>query len=112
MSEIKLSKDADALICLIYKYYLELHDNGVSKSKAKYLGSSKDIHLKIIPEWSFEDVDDTCKELHSNNLLSVFYADNICYDVFLTDTGIVYMENRFHNKLDKLLNYISVIKFW
>ena len=32
MSNITLSKDADYLICIIYKYYLELRDNGFSKS--------------------------------------------------------------------------------
>jgi len=26
MSNIQLSKDANYLICIIYKYYLELHD--------------------------------------------------------------------------------------
>lgn len=110
--DIQLTKDADALICLIYKYYLDLHDRGIPKSKAKFLGSSKDIYENIIPEWQFEDVDDTCSELGRKHLLSVVYADDICYEVSLTDNGIIYMENRFQGKIKILLDYISAIKFW
>lgn len=50
MSEILLSRDADYLICLIYKYYLDLHDNGIPKSQAKLLGSSENINNNIIPD--------------------------------------------------------------
>lgn len=112
MSNIELSKDADALICLIYKYYLNSRNNGSSKSKAKELGSSEDINNNIIPEWSFDDVDDTCRELNRNNLLNIAYSSNICYDVELTDKAIVYMENRFSNKVQNVLTYIQLIKFW
>lgn len=112
MNSIELSKDADALICLIYKHYLELRSAGNSKSTAKLLDSSKDIHKNIIPEWSFEDVDDTCRELHRQNLLNISYYDDICAIVELTDNGIVYMENRFSNKFKNLLDYIDKVKFW
>lgn len=111
MSEIKLSKDADYLICLIYKYYLELRDNGIPKSKAKILGSSEEINNNIIPEWSFDDVDDTCRELGKVNLLSIGYADDVCYHVLLNDEAIIHMENRFANKIKNLLDYIDKIKF-
>ena len=112
MSEIQLSKDADSLICLIYKYYLESHNNGIPKSKAKLLGSSHNIHDNIIPEWSFDDVDDTCRELDRAHLLSINYADDICYTIILNDEAIVYMENRFKNGLSDLLDYFQKIKFW
>ena len=112
MSNIQLSKDADYLICLIYKYYLELHDNGISKSQARFLGSSESINHNIIPEWSFDDVDDTCRELDRANLLSIMYADNICYKIILNDDAIIYMENRFKNGLSDLLDYFQKIKFW
>ena len=69
MSDIQLSKDADYLICLIYKHYLELRDNGISKSDAKILGNSQEVNQNIIPEWSLEDTDDTCRELIKNDLL-------------------------------------------
>ncbi len=110
MSDITISKDADALICLIYKHYLELRGNGVSKSKAKYLGSSKNINKTI--KWCFDDVEEACKELHKNSLLDISGYDNICAIVYLSDAGIVYMENRFHNKIKAVLDYIDKVKFW
>lgn len=112
MSNLKLSKDADALICLIYKHYLDLRNDGISKSEAKLLGSSENLNTIIIPEWSFDDVDDTCRELDRANFLSIIYASDTCSEIFLTDDGIVYMENRFQDKIKNLIDYIAVIKFW
>lgn len=110
MSDVKLSKDADRLICLIYKYYLELKNNGFSKTDAKSFGNSRNVNQKIIPEWSFEDTDDTCRELDRASLLDIFYADNECAEISLSDNGIIYMENRFFNKIDKLVDYIDKLK--
>lgn len=112
MSETKLSRDADALICLIYKYYLESRNNGISKSNAKLLGSSEDINKNIAPMWSFDDIEDTCRELDRSNLLLIQYADDICYNVIINDEAIVYMENRFKDKIKNVLDYINKIKFW
>ena len=111
MSDIQLSRDADYLICLIYKRYLELHDNGICKSDAKSIGDSHDVHQNIVPEWSFEDTDDTCRELINNGLLdNRIYMDNICGSMSLSDNGIVYMERRLGNKISKIINYISKLK--
>lgn len=108
MSNIQLSKDADYLICLIYKHYLELRNNGISKSNAKTIGDSHDAHQNIIPEWSFEDVDDTCRELIKKGLLdNRVYVDNICGYMSLSDNGIVYMENRFKNGFKEVVDFIS-----
>lgn len=111
MSNIQLSKDADYLICLIYKHYLELRDNGISKSDSKVLGDSQKVNQDIIPEWSFEDTDDTCRELINKGLLdNRIYVDNICGSMSLSDNGIVYMERRLGNKISKIIDYISKLK--
>lgn len=111
MSEITLSKDADYLICVIYKYYLELHDNGISKSEAKNFENIEIVH-SLVPDWSLDDINDTCLELSNNGLLikqKKYISEH--YDRFsLSDVGIVYMENRFSNKLNKLIDYISKLK--
>ena len=108
MSNIVLSKDADYLICLIYKYYLELRDNGFSKSDAKSLGDSPDIQQKIIPEWSLEDTDDTCRELIRKGFLdNRLYIDNRCGYMRLSDEGIIYMENRFKNGFKEVTDFIA-----
>ena len=108
MSDIQLSKDADYLICLIYKHYLELRDNGISKSDAKILGNSQEVNQNIIPEWSLEDTDDTCRELIKNDLLdNRIYMDNYCGYMNLSDNGIVYMENRFKNGFKEVTDFIA-----
>ena len=105
--DIQITKEADALICLMYKKYCEDRKNNISKVKAKQFGSSKIIHETILPKWSFEDVDETCRELSRAGLVNNSYADNIVYSCYLSDLGIIYMENRFKNNLKELIEYIS-----
>ena len=108
MNDIKLSKDADLLICLIYKHYLQLHDNGISKIKAKELNSVYDFHF-LVPDWSIDDLYDTCLELKENNLLSAktrYISDNR-FKFYLSNTAIVYMENRFKNGIKEIANFIT-----
>lgn len=111
MSDINLTKDSDALICAIYKDYLEKRKNGISKNNCKHIGSSEDIQKTIVPEWSFEDVEETCRELDRAQLLSsVLYVDDTCDKIELSDKAIIYMENRFGNTIDKIVDYISKLK--
>lgn len=105
--DIKLSKDADALICVLYKNYYQQRKDGVPKSEAKKFKSSYDIQMNLIPKWNPEDVDDTCRELDDKGLLYCFYAENIAWEVHLLDDGIIYMENRFNNDFAKLIEYMT-----
>lgn len=86
MSNIQLSRDADYLICQIYKYYLELRDNGISKSEAKSIKSLEDIHY-LVSNWSLDDIHETCLELANKNLLSrkkLIFMKSIHIFLFLT----------------------------
>lgn len=105
--DIELSKDADALICAIYKGYLEKRQQGIAKSKAAYLGSSESIHKNYMSKWMFEDVDETCRELHRSKLLYCAYADDVVWEATLSDIGVVYMEGRFGRNLKKVIDYLS-----
>lgn len=108
--DLRITKDSDALICLLYKQYCQNRKDGISKSNAKMFGSSKEIQSAIAPKWSFDDVDETCRELHRANLIGCFYADNVVYQCWLSDNGIVYMENRFKDGLTSVLDYLEKIK--
>ncbi|RNB90226.1 hypothetical protein EDM59_01720 [Brevibacillus nitrificans] len=110
MLDTNLTRDADALICLLYKHYCLKKKDGMSKAQAKMFGSSVDIQQNIIPNMSHADVDETCKELGRAGLLDNLYADDIAYVVILSDSAVVYMENRFKNGLDSVLDYLSKIK--
>lgn len=110
MPTSNLTKDADALICVIYKTYLQRRKSGNSKEQAKFLGGAAQVQAEIIPKWSLPDVEDTLWELHRAGLLSCFGADNTVYDAILSDVGIIYMENRFKNGLKEVLDYLEQIK--
>ena len=109
---MELTKDAEKLICLLYKSYLQKRKSGISKSQAACFGSSHDIHEQLCPDLIFEDVDDTCRELSRADLLNCLWADNIAYHVILSDKTIVYMENRFKNGLSEVLEFVDKIKPW
>lgn len=109
---MELTKDAEKLICLLYKSYLQKRKSGISKSQATCFGSSHDIHEQLCPELIFEDVDDTCRELSRADLLNCLWADNIAYHVILSDSAIIYMENRFKNGLVEVLEFVDKIKPW
>ncbi len=111
MSDINLSKNADYLICLIYKHYLELRDSDISKSQAKDIDSVQNIN-SLVPEWSLDDTYDTCLELSNYNLLvkKKRYIDERYFHFSLANNGIVYMENRKLNNIKSILDFISKIK--
>lgn len=107
MGDIKLTRDADVLICTLYKSYLQARKNGKSKPDAKILGGAAEIQSKLMPQWSLEDVEDTLWSLHRLGLISAMPADDTVYFSTLTDDGIIYMENRFKNGLSGLIEYLS-----
>lgn len=94
-----LTKDSEKLLCVLYKNYLEKRKSGAAKSEAKSFGSSHNIHESLCPNWLFEDVDDTCRELSR--------ADSIAYHVNLSDFAISYMDNRFKNGLKDVINFLA-----
>ena len=110
MAEIKLTKDADALVCALYRSYLEKRNQGQSKADAKWTGSASKIQNEIVPRWTLPDVEETCWELKRAGFLKTLDADNTVYDSSLTDESIIYMENRFKNGLSEFLGYLEQIK--
>lgn len=107
MSDIQLSKDNDLLICSLYKHYLEKVKNGSSKSDARWLGSSDEIQENLLTTWSKDDVATSCWELHSKGLLKCSPGDDIAYSTYLTNEGLIYMENRFKNGFIELTDFIA-----
>ena len=96
MSE--LTKDADKVICYIYKEYLERRKSGMSKSEAKRF--KMDFYQNI---WRDDDVSDTLRELHSKE----FIKREISGSFSLLDSAITYMENRFKKGLSEVMDFIS-----
>ncbi|MBU5440398.1 hypothetical protein KQI42_20605 [Tissierella sp. MSJ-40] len=108
--DIKITKDADVLICLLYKQYCQQRKDGVPKLQSKLFGSSIEVQKSIAPKWTPEEVDETCRELDRAGLIECLYAENIVYEFYLSDTGIIYMENRFQDGLNSVLDYLGKIR--
>lgn len=88
-----LSKDAKTILYELYSEYKNRRKHGISKSDAKDFISGKSIHQTFFPNWIFDDVTDTLRELGRNGYLKNFYADNTVYACHLTDDAIVKLEN-------------------
>lgn len=110
MGEIRLTKDADALLCVLYKEYLDRRKNGTSKRTARFFGGSQHIQATLMTKWSADDVNETCYELSENDMLSCFSADNVVCESALTDTAIVYMENRFKDGLSTFFQHLEQLR--
>jgi len=102
-----ISKDADKLLCTLYKKYLECRKAGQIKDNARCFGDSDDIQREMFPKQYPEDIADTCRELHRKGYLLCTPGDDMANDVILTDVAIVYMENRFKNGLLEVIQFLS-----
>ena len=109
---MELTKNSKKLICLLYKDYLKKRKAGLSKTISNSFGSSHNIHERLCPNWIFEDVDNTCRELSRAGMLNCLWADDIACLVQISDSGIIYMENRSKNGLLGVIKFISEFKPW
>lgn len=110
MDKKELTKDSDALICALYKEYLQKRKDGVPKGRAKVFGGASTVRGNLVPKWSVEDVEETLRELSRAKLMTCIYADDTVYEAILSDQGIIYMENRFKNGISGVLEYLEKIK--
>ncbi|NLT98361.1 MAG: hypothetical protein GXW96_09485 [Christensenellaceae bacterium] len=104
-----LSRDADALICVLYNSYLQRIKQGEKRSSAVLFGGSESIQSEI-PNWDTDRIDEACRELDRNNYLTCVYGDDVVVEAALTSDAIVYMEQRFKRGLDEVLGYIQTIR--
>lgn len=106
--DIELSKINDAFICILYKSYLDKKESGASLAKARRIGSISNLR-ELLPNWQDEDIEVCCGDLKKDGLLSVTYADDTVWDSSFTEKGIIYMENRFKDKVKNVIEYVKTI---
>ncbi len=66
--EVHLTKDADKLVCSMYKSYLQKRKKGVSKSNAVHFEPPEIFTYKLCSDWSLPDLKVTVSELQSAGL--------------------------------------------
>lgn len=110
MNEIRLSNDADALICVLYKEYLHRRKSGISKRNAKSFGGSDFIQENFMQKWMLEDVTEICFELSDCGFLSCLKGENRVLESELTDNAIIYMENRFKDGISAFFSHLEHLR--
>ena len=110
MFEKPITKDANLMLCTLYKAYLEKRKAGISKADAKYFGNHDDIQKQYFPNISADDVDETLRELWRSKFIDAYVADDHVCDSTLTDDAIIYMENKFKKGLSEVIETIAALK--
>ncbi len=100
---MELTKDADKMICVIYKSYLQAKKNGCAKAEARRFDDFALSEIPTFESWNPRDISDTLQELKRKGLVKIY----ITGDFELSDSGIIYMENRFKNGLLEVTDFIS-----
>lgn len=100
---MELTKDADQMLCCLYKEYLNRIKVGNSKISSKDFAVEYANSDEILSKWHPDDVTATRNELKRAGYLKVFI--NGKYQ--LTNEAIIYMENRFKNNLNALTDFIA-----
>lgn len=111
MDQIRLTTEADLLLCVMYNAYKARRKDGLSRENARYFGSSKRIQEELLPQMSIDDIDDAARELDKKGLFQCQYADNTVYDhAEITTDGVIYMEHQFSDGVDRLLKRIGDLR--
>lgn len=100
---MELTKDADKMICVIYKSFLQARKNGCAKADARRFNKSALKGFPAFETWNPRDISDTLLEIGRKGLVKIYIGG----DFELSDSGIIYMENRFKNGLLEVTDFIS-----
>lgn len=103
----ELTKDADKMLCVLYKEYMQRRSNSVPKRDSKFFGDANFIKVTLFNEMSVSDISETARELSKANYVEADFADDELDYLILTDDCIVRMESRFKNGFLEVVDFIS-----
>lgn len=98
-----LTKDADKMVCTLYKVFLNHRKEGQSREEARCFEDLFFIQEKPFSTMNRQDVSDLQLELARAN----YIKRNIMGDCKLTDIAIIDLENRFKNGVADVLSFLS-----
>lgn len=99
----ELTRDSDKMLCCLYKEYLGRRKLGNSKRNSRRFTKEYCSNDFILSSWCRSDISDSIMELGQKKYLKVYIGG----DFELTDSAIIYMENRFKNNIVELTDFIS-----
>lgn len=98
-----MTKDADKMLCCLYKEYLNRINVGASKTSSREFTPEYIQSDDVLSKWHPDDVLITRTELKNLGYITV----NIIGKFRLTDEAISYMQNRFKNGLNEVIAFIT-----
>ena len=110
MEQVKLTNEADYLLCSLYNGFLEKRKAGVFREKAVIFGNAENIQENFAQSWPVNDIEDAIRELSRADMVECFWADNTFMTCKLTADGIIYMEARFGQKMETVLSRLASLK--
>ena len=104
--EKELTKNADKIICTVYKAYLERIKEGMSRGDAVSFDEFRLIKNGVFSGVSEDDAECGLEELARAGLIKL----HIDGTFEIETTGIIYMERRFQDGLTGVLEWLAKIK--
>ncbi len=103
---VKLTKDADKILCEIYAAYIKRRADGTPKRAAKDFADQARWPVNYSLEWRSEDGAEALAELKRAGMIKLYLYSGFC----LNDEAIIYMENRFKNGISEVLDWLGKLK--
>ena len=100
---MQLTNDTDKMLCLIYDEFLNRRKIGMSKLEAKSFDHPSALQTQFLQGVHEDDIHEALIELCKNNLICLYYD----HGFRLEDSAIIYMENRFKNKVIETADFVS-----
>lgn len=100
---MEITKDAEKVLCCIYKIYLERRKDNISKSQAVEFDSDFYKNDKHLSKMDNNDIYECIVELKENGCIKMYIDGSF----ILLNSTIVYMENRFKNGLNEIFEILS-----
>ena len=104
-----LTKEQKHLLMAMYKEVLS-RQPALSFEESNYFRDSDEIRELFLPELSSSYVSSLCWALHSKGYLTCYLGDDLANDVSLSDSAIIYMEQRFSNGFKSFVDVFSKLK--
>ena len=99
----ELTKDAEKMLCIVYKMYLEKVKSGMSKTSSNSFEEDFYKSDSVLSRWHTDDISMTLLELGRKGYFKIYIGGNF----LMTDQAIIYMENRFKDGFVAVTDFIS-----
>lgn len=110
MIELEITREADALLTVLYREYLRRRECGSPKRSAAFFGDAQQIKALMPDLWHIEDIKSVCWELCHADLMQAMPGDNSVNEAELTDKAIIWNQQRFRRGLSDVLAGLETMR--